>query len=68
MYNSMTSPPVHSRVKTTMVSSADNNEMGLQQFAKVLTSLGYNEMASAATLPLPVDLLSIAGWTELSHP
>jgi hypothetical protein len=50
-----------------MVSSTDDNEMSLQQLAKVLTSLGYNEMTSAATL-LMNSASSIVGWTEFSHP
>jgi hypothetical protein len=33
-----------------MVPSADDNEMSMQQLAKVLTSIWYNEMASTATL------------------
>ncbi|CAN6278389.1 unnamed protein product [Urochloa humidicola] len=41
-------PPPASDASAGMASSGD--DFGLQQLAKVLTSLGYNEMASAATL------------------
>jgi hypothetical protein len=49
-----------------MVSSTDDNEMGLQQLAKVLTSLGYNEMVAAATIL--ANLPSVVGWIRFSHP
>ncbi|KAL6882116.1 hypothetical protein ACP4OV_011588 [Aristida adscensionis] len=39
---------------------APGDEQGLQQLARVLTSLGYNEMASAAALL--VDSSSVARW------
>jgi hypothetical protein len=40
-YNSTVSPPIpiHTSAKATTVSSANDNEMDLQQLAKVLTSL-----------------------------
>jgi hypothetical protein len=62
-YNSAASPPVSvdASVEATTVSSADDNEIALQQLAKILTSLGYNEMASTATLL--ADSPSVAGWT-----
>ncbi|PAN05578.1 hypothetical protein PAHAL_1G160000 [Panicum hallii] len=50
-------PPAHSAA-AGMVSSDD--DLGLQQLAKVLASLGYNEMASAATLL--ADSPSLATW------
>ncbi|RLN08376.1 uncharacterized protein C2845_PM11G15830 [Panicum miliaceum] len=50
-------PPAHSAA-AGMASSGD--DLGLQQLAKVLASLGYNEMASAATLL--ADLPSVATW------
>jgi hypothetical protein len=59
-YNSVASQPLHAKAEATE-SSIDDKEMGLQQLAKVLTSLGYNEMASAATLL--TDSSSVAGWT-----
>jgi hypothetical protein len=51
-YNLMASPlvPVHASAKAMMVSSNNDIEMGLQQFTKVLASLGYNEMVSPVTL------------------
>ncbi|RCV06134.1 hypothetical protein SETIT_1G139000v2 [Setaria italica] len=50
-------PPVHGAA-AGMASSGD--DLGLQQLAKVLASLGYNEMASAATLL--ADSPSVATW------
>ncbi|KAG2650610.1 hypothetical protein PVAP13_1NG462600 [Panicum virgatum] len=50
-------PPAHSAA-AGMVSSGD--DLDLQQLAKVLASLGYNEMASAATLL--ADSPSVATW------
>ncbi|TVU10159.1 hypothetical protein EJB05_43670, partial [Eragrostis curvula] len=57
--NAAASPPVpvHASAEA-MVASGD--DMGLQQLAKVLASLGYNEMASAAALL--ADVPSVAGW------
>ncbi|KAJ1286769.1 hypothetical protein BS78_03G377100 [Paspalum vaginatum] len=51
-------PPVHATAAGMVNSSGD--DLGLQQLAKVLASLGYNEMASAATLL--ADSPSIATW------
>jgi hypothetical protein len=59
-YNSVATQPLHAKAEATE-SSADDKEIGLQQLAKVLTSLGYNEMASAATLL--TDSPSVTGWT-----
>jgi hypothetical protein len=66
-YNSAASPPVpvHSSAKGMTVSSADDNKMGLQQLANVLTSLRYNEMAAAVTLL--ADSQSITRRTGFSH-
>ncbi|WVZ67705.1 hypothetical protein U9M48_016749 [Paspalum notatum var. saurae] len=52
-------PPVHATAPG-MVTSSGGDDLGLQQLAKVLASLGYNEMASAATLL--ADSPSIATW------
>ncbi|XP_066372979.1 uncharacterized protein [Miscanthus floridulus] len=52
-------PPVHDDA-ARVVSSGTGNDLGLQQIAKVLASLGYNEMASSATLL--ADTASVAAW------
>jgi hypothetical protein len=54
-----------------MVFSADYNEMGLQQLAKILTSLKYNEIMSVTTLltdsPSGVDrVLTSLGYNVMS--
>ncbi|KAF8688821.1 hypothetical protein HU200_042152 [Digitaria exilis] len=51
-------PPVNTAATGTVATSGD--DLGLQQLAKVLASLGYNEMASAATLL--ADSPSVATW------
>lgn len=51
-------PPVHAAA-AGVASSGD--DLGLQQLAKVLASLGYNEMASMATLL--ADSPSVATWS-----
>ncbi|CAO2045610.1 unnamed protein product [Urochloa humidicola] len=51
-------PPPASDAAAGMASSGD--DLGLQQLAKVLASLGYNEMASAATLL--ADSPYVATW------
>ena len=50
-------PPVQAGVDAGAASDA---EQGLQQLSRVLTSLGYNEMASAA--PLLADAPPLARW------
>ncbi|KAF8696051.1 hypothetical protein HU200_036939 [Digitaria exilis] len=51
-------PPVNAAAAGTLATSGD--DLGLQQLAKVLASLGYNEMASAATLL--ANTASVATW------
>ncbi|KAK3153995.1 hypothetical protein QOZ80_2BG0184460 [Eleusine coracana subsp. coracana] len=57
-YDAAASPPVP--VDASAEETSDNDLLGPQQLAKVLTSLGYNEMASAA--PLLADSPTVAGW------
>ncbi|CAN6272467.1 unnamed protein product [Urochloa humidicola] len=58
-YGEAASPPPPARdAAAGMASSGD--DLGLQQLAKVLASLGYNEMASAATLL--ADSPYVATW------
>ena len=52
-------PPVHDDA-ARVVSSSTGDDLGLQQIAKVLASLGYNEMASSATLL--ADTASVTAW------
>ncbi|CAD6340253.1 unnamed protein product [Miscanthus lutarioriparius] len=52
-------PPVHDDA-ARVASSGTGDDLGLQQIAKVLASLGYNEMASSATLL--ADTASVAAW------
>ncbi|EER93738.3 hypothetical protein SORBI_3001G152400 [Sorghum bicolor] len=52
-------PPVHDDA-ARVVSSGTGDDLGLQQIAKVLASLGYNEMASSATLL--ADTASVTAW------
>uniref|UniRef100_A0A0A9EWX6 FAS1 domain-containing protein n=1 Tax=Arundo donax TaxID=35708 RepID=A0A0A9EWX6_ARUDO len=59
LYTAAASPPVPIHASAAgMMTSGDNQ--GLQQLARVLTSLGYNEMASAAALL--DDSPSVARW------
>ncbi|WVZ56139.1 hypothetical protein U9M48_006713 [Paspalum notatum var. saurae] len=50
-------PPVHATASGVV---PEGDDLGLQQLAKVLSSLGYNEMASAAMLL--AESTSIATW------
>ncbi|KAL6615031.1 hypothetical protein ACP70R_037301 [Stipagrostis hirtigluma subsp. patula] len=59
-YSAAATPPLPIHGAGAEGSVASGDEQGLQQLAKVLTSLGYNEMASAATLL--ADSPSVAKW------
>ncbi|CAL4888103.1 unnamed protein product [Urochloa decumbens] len=59
-YGEAASPPPPASDATAGMASSGGDDLGLQQLSKVLASLGYNEMASAATLL--ADSPYIATW------